>query len=44
MQENVNGLLYNGFVEELVDILELKDDNLVVCILLDCFNILHILI
>jgi len=29
-QEHLNTLLYTGFVEELVDILELKDSNLTV--------------
>lgn len=35
MQENINSLLYPGFIEELVDIVELKQDNLVVCSLCD---------
>ena len=41
MGENVNSLLYNGFIEELVDILELKTDDLVV----SCRNLvtIHIL-
>ena len=30
MQENVSTLLYNGFIEELVDVLEVKDENLMV--------------
>ena len=30
MQDNVNTLLYNGFIEELVDILEVKNDHLMV--------------
>ena len=29
-QEHLNTILYTGFVEELVDILELKDTNLTV--------------
>ncbi|XP_060587198.1 E3 ubiquitin-protein ligase HUWE1-like isoform X3 [Ruditapes philippinarum] len=29
MQENINSLLYPGFIEELVDIVELKKENLV---------------
>ena len=30
IQENVNTLLYNGLIEELVDILEVKDKRLLV--------------
>lgn len=30
MQENVNTLLYNGLIEELVDILEVKQEKLMV--------------
>ena len=30
MQENVNTLLYNDFIEELVDVLEVKDEKLMV--------------
>lgn len=37
MQENGNTLLYNGFIEELVDILEVKNEQLMVC-LLDFIN------
>ena len=33
MQENVNTLLYNGLIEELVDILEVKHEKLMVGIL-----------
>ena len=32
IQENMNALLYPGLIEELVDIVEVKDDNLVVSI------------
>ena len=32
IQENVNMLLYNGLIEELVDILEVKDKRLLVSI------------
>ena len=31
-QEHLNTVLYTGFVEELVDILELKDTQLTVCL------------
>jgi len=31
-QEHLNTILYTGFVEELVDILELKDAHLTVCL------------
>ena len=30
IQENMNALLYPGFIEELVDIVELQDDKIVV--------------
>ena len=30
MADNVNSLLYSGFIEELVDVLEIKTNNLVV--------------
>ena len=30
MQENMNSLLYPGLIEELVDIVELKEEDLVV--------------
>lgn len=30
--DNVNSLLYNGLIEELVDVLELQDQNLIVSI------------
>lgn len=29
IQDNINSLLYNGLIEELVDVLELKDPNLI---------------
>ena len=32
IQENMNALLYPGFIEELVDIVELQDDKIVVSI------------
>ena len=34
IQENMNALLYPGFIEELVDIIELQDDKIVVRIAL----------
>ena len=37
MQDNVNTLLYNGFIEELVDILEVKNDHLMVRTLFICY-------
>ena len=30
IQENMNALLYPGFIEELVDIVELQDEKIVV--------------
>lgn len=30
IQDNINSLLYNGLIEELVDVLELKDPSLIV--------------
>ena len=41
IQDNINSLLYPGFIEELVDIIELKMNNIVVSIeeLLNNYNI-----
>ena len=30
MTDNVNGILYTGFIEELVDVLQVKDEKLMV--------------
>jgi len=44
IQDNINSLLYPGFIEELVDIIELKMNNIVVSIeeLLNNNNIIFI--
>ena len=36
IQENMNALLYPGFIEELVDIVELQDDKIVVSCVSHC--------
>ena len=34
LQENASSLLYNGLIEELVDVLELNDNKLIVLTLI----------